>query len=505
MAHYLLGIDAGTTSFKMALFTEEGTAVHIVKEEYVLLTPKNGWVEYDAENYWTLFCRLLNRLIMESKVHPEEILSLSISSQGETLICLDEDGQPLMNAIVWLDNRSEKEADEIRSRFGKRAVYEKSGQGDVTATWPATKILWLRKNRPDVFMKTQKYLLLEDYLIFRLTGSCVCEENLWASSLLYDINQDCWWEEMLGFLGITKNRLPIRKACGQPVGPVAKQAADETGLASGTLVVTGALDQTCGAVGSGKIFPGEVTETTGSCLAVSANLEHFVPYREGFPLTCQNHAVRGRYTILLWSQTAGMVLKWYAGCFLKKEMQDGENIYGLIDREAERTAAGSEGLLMLPHLSGASNPEYNSRARGVFYGMTLGHERKHFSRAILESVAYMLRRNVEQIEGLGQKVSGIYSMGGGSGSDIWCQIKADVIGKKVETIPEKECACLGAAILAGVGAGVFSDIDSAVRKLSGEGRLFMPKQENRAVYDSAFAAYIDLYNSLVPMFHKYGG
>ena len=143
MARYLLGIDAGTTSFKMALFTEEGTAVHIVKEEYVLLTPKNGWVEYEAENYWTLFCRLLHRLILESKVNPEEILALSISSQGETLICLDEDGQPLMNAIVWLDNRSEKEADEIRSRFGRRAVYEKSGQGDVTATWPATKILWL--------------------------------------------------------------------------------------------------------------------------------------------------------------------------------------------------------------------------------------------------------------------------------------------------------------------------------------------------------------------------
>lgn len=504
MTGYLLGIDAGTTSFKLALYTDEGAAVHMVKEEYVLLTQKAGWVEYKAEDYWALLCRLLRRLLAESGIPPEQILSLAVSSQGETLICLDECGRPVMNAICWLDNRSEKEAGRIRAHFGKKLVYEKSGQADVTATWPATKILWLKEERPDIFQRTKCYLLLEDYLIYRLTGCCVCEENLWASSLLYDINRDCWWGDMLRYLGITQEQLPERMGCGRPVGPVSATASGQTGLSGCTLVVTGALDQTCGSIGAGKIFPGEVTETTGSCLAVSAVAEGFVPYCEERPVTCQNHAVKGRYTILLWSQTAGMVLKWYAGCFLHREALEGADIYRLIDREAELAPAGSEGLVMLPHLSGASNPEYNAMARGVFYGMTLGHERKHFSRAILEAVAYMLRRNVEQIEGIGETVSGIYSMGGGAKSDIWCRIKADVTGKKVETIPVKECACLGAALLAGVGAGVFPDIDSAVRRVSGTGRVFVPAQENRAVYDRGFAAYIDLYHALEPVFGKYG-
>ena len=504
MTGYLLGIDAGTTSFKTALYTDEGAAVHMVKEEYVLLTQKAGWVEYRAEDYWTLLCRLIKKLLAESGISPEKILALAVSSQGETLICLDESGKPLMNAICWLDNRSEKEADRIRVHFGKKVIYEKSGQADVTATWPATKILWLKEKMPEVFGKTAHYLLLEDYLLYRLTGCYVCEENLWASSLLYDINKDCWWPEMLHYLDITAEQLPDRKGCGQPAGMVSASASGQTGLSPDTLVVTGALDQTCGSIGAGKIFPGEVTETTGSCLAVSAAVDRFVPYCEERPITCQNHAVKGRYTILLWSQTAGMVLKWYAGCFFSKEFREGENIYQLIDREAEEAAAGSEGLVILPHLSGASNPEYNSMARGVFYGMTLGHERKHFSRAILEAVAYMLRRNIEQIEGIGENVSGIYSMGGGAESDIWCRIKADVTRKRVETVQVKECACLGAAILAGVGAGIFPDIDSAVRKVSGRGKLFIPTEENRAVYDRSFGAYIDLYNALVPVFRKYG-
>ena len=500
MAGYLLGVDAGTTSFKLSLFTENGTRVHTVKEEYVLSTPEKDWVEYPAESYWQLLCRLIRRLLAESNVEGSKVASLAISSQGETLICLDENGQPLMPAIVWLDNRSDREAGELGERFDRRQVYEKSGQALVTATWPATKILWLKKHRPEVFGKTKHYLLLEDYLLYRLTGIYAGEENLWASSLLYDINQNGWWEEMLAYLDIRKEQLPEIKECGTYLGNVCKEAAKSTGLSEDTKAVTGALDQTCGAIGAGKIFPGEVTETTGSCLAVSAPTDHFIPYCEESPITCQNHAVRGRYTVLLWSQTAGMVLKWYAETFWKRELAENGNVYPLIDREAMEAPAGSNGLIMLPHLSGASNPEYNANAKGVFYGMTLGHDRKHFSRAILEAIAYMLRRNIEQIEGLGQKVTGIYSMGGGSGSDIWSQIKADVTKKKVEVITEPECACKGAAILAAVGMGLYPDVDTAARRFSAAGKIFIPEEKNASVYDTAFADYVNLYEALVPMF-----
>lgn len=492
----MLGIDAGTTSFKLGLFTKEGSMVHMVKEEYILLTPRAGWVEYPAEDYWKLLCRLLKRLTAESGVRAEEIAALAVSSQGETLICADEEGRPLTNAIVWLDNRAVKEAEEMKACFGGREVYEKSGQADVTATWPAVKILWLKRHRPEIFENTGHYLLLEDYLLYRFTGRYVCEENLWASTLLYDINRECWWEEMLSFLGITQAQLPEVLGCGVPAGGICPEAREETGLSGRTMAVTGALDQTCGSIGAGKIFPGEVTETTGSCLAVSAVSRRFIPYDSGRPITCQNHAVKGRYTVLLWSQTAGMVLKWYGDCFFGEHCSPGENVYKRIDREAGKISPGSQGLLMLPHLSGAGNPEYNPLARGVFYGMTLGHGREHFSRAILEAVAYMLRRNTEQIQGLGQEITGIYSMGGGSVSDIWCQIKADVTGKRLETVPEKECACKGAALLAAVAAGFYPDIDNAARKITDRGRCYYPKPENREVYQKAYEEYIRLYNVL---------
>lgn len=500
---YILGIDAGTTSLKAAVFCMDGSLVASGVEDYVLLTPAPNRVEFPAESYWEHLCTLTRDLMKKSGVKPEEILSLAISSQGETLICLDEKGEALRPAIVWLDNRSGEEAAEIEQEFGLKEIYERTGQPECVATWPATKIAWLRRHEPEVYEKTAKFLLLEDYLLYRLTGKFACEENLLASSLLYDINRRCWWKEMLDYLGIEESRLAKVLPCGTPVGKVTEQAARETGLSIQILAATGALDQTCGIVGVGRIKPGEVTETTGSCLAVCANVGQFVPWSKERRLTCQNHAVPGRYVVLLWSQTAGMVLKWYVNQFYQKEKEEGADGFLLADKEAETVPAGCDGLVMLPHLSGASNPEYNSLAKGVFYGVTLKHGRPHFSRAILESVAFMLRRNLEQVESLGQPVDVVYSMGGGSKSPIWNSIKADVTGKPVETLKTRESACLGAAVLGAVAAGLYGDVDSAVEGLVRPGERFEPHPENRAVYDRNYENYLDLYDALEPLFSKY--
>lgn len=500
---YLLGIDAGTTSLKAAIFREDGTLAASDVEDYVLLTPEANQVEFPAEGYWEHLCRLTKRLLREAGTAPEEILSLAISSQGETLICLDEEGKPLRPAIVWLDNRSGQEAAEMEARFGLEDIYQRTGQPECVSTWTATKIAWLRRNEPQVYEKTAKFLLLEDYLLYRLTGKYVCEENLLASSLLYDINRRCWWKEMLEYLGIGEERLPQVLPCGTLVGRVTKQAAEETGLSEKILAATGAMDQTCGIVGTGRIAPGEVTETTGSCLAVCANVEQFIPYSRERRITCQNHAVPGRYVVLLWSQTAGMVLKWYVKEFYQEDKAEGSEGFAMADKEAAMVNPGCDGLVMLPHLSGASNPEYNSKAKGVFYGVTLKTGRPHFSRAILESVAFMLRRNLEQIEELGQPVHVIYSMGGGSKSPIWNQIKADVTGKMVETLNTRDSACLGAAVLGAVAAGLYPDVDSAAAGLVRPGERFAPCPQNRAVYDQNYKNYLDLYDALEPLFARY--
>lgn len=496
MAEILLGIDAGTTGFKAALFTTAGEMLNVACADYALETPGPDMVEFPADEYFQALCSLTKKLLAESGVANTDIDSLAISSQGETLICLDDEGRPLMNAIVWLDNRSSRQANALRERFGVREVYERTGQADMLPTWPATKILWLRENKPEIFERTRKFLLLEDYLIWRLTGVFAGEPNLYCSSALFDIHKNAWWPEMLNALGIDKTRLPSIVPCASGIGRITDEAARLTGLTTKTLVVAGALDQTCNCIGAGLTKPGAVAETTGSCLAVSANLDHFVPYDERIPTTCQNHAVPGRYVLLLWSQTAGMVFKWFANGFYDAGSTGLDDAFERMNRDAAEVTAGCDGLIMLPHLMGAMNPEYDLNAKGVFYGVGLRHEKKHFTRAIMEAVAYMLRRNLSQIEQTGQPFTDVYSMGGGARSPLWLQIKADATGKTFHPLAVSESACRGAAVLAGVGAGLYRDIDAGAESLLQTRGAYPPDAGKKPVYDQNFEDYVSLYEAL---------
>jgi len=502
MSRYLMGVDAGTTSFKGAIFDENRALIAVHQLDYTLLTPAADWVEYPAEEYWARFVELTHALLEKSGVAAKDIEALSISSQGETLIPLDRDGRPLGNAIVWLDNRAAREADDLRAALGRRAVYEYSGQADMLATWPAAKILWLRRNRPEQYANTKTYLLLEDWLFYRLTGRLVGEPNLWASSAMLNIHDARWQRGVLDEIGVGEDQLPQILPCGTPIGRLLPEAAGQTGLSEATLAVTGALDQTCNTIGAGITLPGSVCETTGSCLAVSATLPTFAAWREDQPITCQNHAVPGRYTVLLWSQSAGMVFKWFAKGFYPEFAGDLDAAFAQMNRDAASVPAGSEGLIMLPHLNGASNPEFDPHAKGVFFGATLQHSRAHFTRAIMEAVAFMLRRNSTQLASLGARFDRMYCMGGGSKSPLWLSIKASVTGCSMIPLSVRESGCLGAALLAGVGAGWYPDIDRAAEGLALTGDEIAPDPSLRACYDDAFERYVSLYETLKPFFAR---
>ncbi len=499
-ARYVIGLDAGTTSFKAALFDENLNLIAERKADYTLLTPRKSFVEYRPDDYYAHARALIRALATESGVSPKDIKALSISSQGETLICLDAYSEAVGNAIVWTDNRAESEADELRRVFPRKLIYETTGQAEMTATWPAAKILWLKHNERGRFDATRKFMLLEDYLIYRLTGVCAGEPNLWASSALINIHDNSWWRDMLEYVGIDESRLPDMKRCGSIVGHVSAAASAETGLSSDTLIIAGALDQTCNAIGAGITRAGTVCETTGSCLAVSAITDVFPPFDEGEKLTCQNSAVDGRYTTLLWSQSAGMTLKWFAREFYKEFHGDTDAAFIEMNKDALHVPAGSGGIIALPHLSGASNPEYDPNATGVFFGATLSSGRAHFTRSIMESVAYMLRRNLEQLERLGVKFDCVYCMGGAAKSPVWLQIKADVAKKEMRPLRASESACRGAAILALVGAGLRATIDSdgSIDALA----AYEPNTENASAYDDGYEGYIELYQALRGMFKR---
>jgi xylulokinase len=489
---HILSVDLGTTAIKVALFDAEGRVLAKSTQEYSLLTPTTLAVELPVEAYWHAFKRGVAEVLSTAKIHSSRIRALGISAQGETLIFAGRDGAPLRNAIVWLDNRAQKEADLLNREFPEKETYRITGQVSIVPTWPAAKVLWVKENEPAVFSRTEKILLIEDYFIHRLTGRYVCEGSLICSTVYWDIGTKHWWPDMLRKIGIEEGRLPEIREPGQPVGPILPATAMELGLAGDTVVCTGALDQAAGAIGVGNIAPGVFSENTGAALAICATVDHPVRDPKG-RMPCHYHGMPDTYMAHTFT-TGGIVLKWYRDAFCQPEMQvgalSGTDPYDLLGREAAQVSVGADGLVMLPHLQGAMAPEANPRAKG------------HFIRAIMEAIACIVRRNVEVVEELGITVSEVRCLGGGSRSAVWNQIKADLIGRPVLTMENEEAACLGAAIIAGTGVGLFENLSAACARMVKLKGRHEPDPQNARLYSEHYKKYLDLYDSLVGMFAK---
>lgn len=500
---YLLGIDAGTTSFKAALFDLEGNEQAGAVHEYELQYHDSDKVELPAESYWHACKSVIRSVLARWNGKANEIKALAVASQGETLIAVDRKDEPLRPAIVWLDNRAGEEAQRIKADFRAEHAFKTTGQPDIVPTWPAAKILWLKRHEPGLFRRVYRFLLLEDYLIYKITGQFVAESSLLSSTLYFDIRKGEWWGEMLDYIGISPEQLPEIRGSGEIVGNLTDVAARETGLAKETLVVTGALDQAASTIGAGNTACDRITESTGSTLAICANIAQpvFDPQQR---IPCHVHALPRTYFLLPWCQTAGMVYKWFRNEFYQKcsnaSVDDPQMLFGLMDQEAAQIPPGSDGLVMLPHLAGAFTPESNPLARGVLFGLTLQTSRAHIARAILESVGFMLKRNIGLLEELGLNVREIRSIGGGSKSRLWNQIKADITGKPIVTVKANETASLGAAMLAGAAVGVYGSLAEAAERMIQIKDRIEPIPKHAEKYAAAFEKYVRLYDALEPLF-----
>ncbi|MCQ2387277.1 MAG: hypothetical protein MJ066_02380 [Clostridia bacterium] len=430
----LLGVDFGTTSIKACLFNEKGERLETMSKQYKLIT-EGEFIEFPAQSFFDVFCEIFDNMTAKYKVD-----ALSIDTQGETMIVLDKDGNPLMNAIIWLDNRAEKQAKEFEEHFGLKKVYELTGQAEVPAGYPAPKIMWLKENKPEIFSKADKFLLLEDYIIYKLTGKAEGSRSLYSSSLLMNIKTGEYIDEVLDYIGIDKSQLSVLRESGELVGEY-----------KGVKITTSALDQIAGITGAGVVKEGIISETTGTALAVCAVTKDFPPFYDGLKVSAYYYK-KGLYCLLMWAPTAGATLEWVKRTFCF------DMDYDKMNELASNVNEGSDGLICIPHLCGTVMPVNNPKIHGSFFNIELKHERGHFIRSVMESVAYMIK---EYIDYLNVPVNEIRSVGGGSKSKLWLKIKSAVTGKKVETLVESETACLGSAIFAGVGTGVYDSVESA--------------------------------------------
>jgi len=482
-------VDIGTSAIKLGLFTFEGKLAACSVQEYTAASPHPGWLQVEEKSYLRAFVRGIKELKKKRGSAKGRWAAICFCSQGQAFFPLDREGNTLHPAIVWLDTRATKEAARLADAFSRKELYAKTGIIDIFPGLTACTISWLSKNRPDVFKKTSKYLLLKDYFIYRLTGNCVGDTALLPSSGMFDLRNKRFWKEMVQFLAVREDQLPEIIEPWEIAGHVTGEAAKRFDLPRGMPVTAGGWDQSLSALGAGNFREGVVTANIGTCLSLYTTT-NVLTFDSQCRLLSGRHVVRDRFFLLPFVQTAGMVLKWFREKFAP------ELSYEELVRTAKAVRPGSDGLLVLPHLAGASCPHSNPEARGVFHGLTLTHGRAHIVRAIMESVAFSMLENIKVLKNMGIKVSRIIAVGGASRSRLWLQMLADAAGVKVVKPEIEESALLGGAILSAVSLGIKKSVSEAVKDFCSIKETLQPDEANQRIYRRSYKKYSELYKTL---------
>jgi xylulokinase len=494
---YLLGIDVSTTGVKALLVAADGQVVGSANTEQPLYTPHPLWSEQDPADWWNGAMRSIRQVLADAGVDGSQVAAVGLTGQMHGLTLLDRQGQVLRPAILWNDGRTSAQCDEMRARLGKDRLIAITGNDALTG-FTAPKILWVREHEPKVYARVAHILLPKDYVRYRLTGGFAVDCADGAGTILMDIKKRAWSSEVLEALQIPADWLPQVFEGPQVTGTITAEAAQLTGLKAGTPVVGGGGDQAAGAVGVGAVQPGVVSLALGTSGVVFASTPSpFIEPQGRLHAFC--HAVPGRWHLMGVMLSAAGSLRWYRDTF--QPGQDYDNLLA----PASAIPAGCEGLLFLPYLTGERTPHPDPLARGAFVGLTIRHGQAHLVRAVLEGVAFGLRDSFELMKQAGQKeISQVRVSGGGARSPLWRQILADVLGVELVTVNTTEGAAYGSALLAGVGAGLWPDVDAACRdtvRLTGS---TAPQPGELATYEKYYALYRQLYPALKDISHALG-
>ena len=504
---YLIGTDIGTSGTKTVLFDEFGNMVADALYEYEMSQPRNGWAEQDPADWWRAVCLSVRDVVDKSGINAADIKGIGLSGQMHGLVMLDKNDEVIRPSIIWCDQRTSLECEQITALVGKDKLIEITANPALTG-FTASKIMWVKNNEPKNFERCVKIMLPKDYIRYMLTGEFATEVSDASGMQLLDIPSRSWSGYVLDKLGIGIDMLGrVYESC-EITGTISASAAVQTGLVKGTIVVGGAGDQAAGAVGNGIVHEGVVSATIGTSGVVFAHTDKISIDPKGRVHTfC--HAVPGAWHIMGVTQAAGLSFKWVRDNLFPGETQTavllGEDPNHIMDKICTRVPCGANGLIYLPYLMGERTPHLDPDARGVFFGLSAIHTKPDMLRAVMEGVIFSLRDCIGIIRGMGTEPGTVLASGGGGNSTLWRQMMADAFGMNVSVSNSKQGGALGVAILAGVGAGIYDSVPSACAELIAVSKTAFFNAENAEMYDKNYKLYGELYERLRPCFKELAG
>jgi xylulokinase len=497
---YFIGVDSGTTSTKAILSDDKGNILAEGRSEYEVLRPHPGWVEQKAEWWWVAFKEAVNKMLIECSVQKDEIKGIALTHQRITAVPVDTSIRPIRNAILWNDLRCAEQNKFAHEKIGREKIYKRTGY--IPGLWSVYKAMWLRDCEPELYEKMYKFLLVQDYLIYKLTGNLVTTSSAAVMTGCLDIeDKHSWADDILDALGVSSSIWVERILQGGEIaGTVSHDAALETGLNKNLPVITAAGDQPCGVVGAGVVKPKMLGINGGtSCtvemysksLPLNERMNYFIeisPQGDYYP---ENSVSSGGAALMNW-------LRQHCS-----SMADAQCSWDVFYNLALKVPAGNWGLMLVPYLSGVHAPYWDVDARGVLFGLTLDHTHAHLVRAVIEGLAFEIRRHKGLMEeGVGITVNEVRMYGGSAKSDVWNQTFSDILGVIVHTTETVETTALGAAICAAQGVGYYSNIEEAVKNMVKIKKSYFPNESNRGIYDELYERiYSRFYDQIHNLMH----
>ena len=482
---YYIGVDLGSTNIKVALYTQDMQLVDR-QSKPVDYIRENGHVEFDADRYFENLLKLIGSMIVSNQIDAAQVAQITLTGQAESLVVVDRDGNTLMNAISWMDERSVSECQTLAQQFGSVEIEAVTGQMAVLPTWPATKILWLKNNRPDVFEKAGTYMMLKDFVVYKLTGNKLADMSIATFTFYFDIYEKKYWQKMLDAISITEAQLPPLAEPCTVAGCLTDTCAETMKLTPATRVNLGTLDHFTGMIGTGNVQLGGMTLSTGTVMALTTMAAEPAPRDSGIAM--HYGFMPDTHIMLPVAESGGVSLEWFRRTCM------GDITYDQMNETLSQRQLPN-GLIFLPYLVGTNSPEFDADASGTFFGLRQENDVYDMACAVMEGVAFMLRKNCDHIRSKGTQIRHIIATGGGSKSPIWCQLQADITGLPVVIPAEKEAACLGCAIIGAVTDGVFAGFEEAADKCIRFTTRYEPV--NHEKFEKKYQKFCALYDAML--------